>query len=433
MSKRTFRSISVKELEVTQLIEQVGDACVLGIDVAKQTQFVAVSSRVDVYEALVRFEHPTETRCFYEFVDRLLAADVQVKVALEATGSYGEPLREGLLQRGVQVYRVPAHHVRASAENFDGSPSLHDGKAAMQIARACHREPLNPWRPTPAEQRDLRAATDCLGLYEDMWGRLVNRLEACLAKHWPELSRGLALDSATVLMLLTEFGGPAQVVRRADEARTRMQQVGGSFLRPAKIDAIIDGAATTTGVPIRAEELRLVQIVARELQEAKRHLNAERKRVEALQTPVHDTPLAGLVGRVTVATLIANSLNPLDYDSPSQLVRAFGLQLVVDQSGKSKRGRPHISKRGSAKGRQLLYFATLRLIKNDAVVGAYFRKKRERDGGRSGVNGVVAVMRKLVRAMWHVARGNEFDATKLFDTTRLKQWIKRDTATSEAA
>lgn len=29
-------------------------------------------------------------------------------------------------------------------------------------------------------------------------------------------------------------------------------------------------------------------------------------------------------------------------------------------------------------------------------------------------------MRKLIRALWHVARGEQFDSTKLFDVSRLK-------------
>ena len=32
---------------------------------------------------------------------------------------------------------------------------------------------------------------------------------------------------------------------------------------------------------------------------------------------------------------------------------------------------------------------------------------------------VVAVMRKLARALWHVGQGKRFDAAKLFDVSRL--------------
>ena len=37
-----------------------------------------------------------------------------------------------------------------------------------------------------------------------------------------------------------------------------------------------------------------------------------------------------------------------------------------------------------------------------------------RDGGRFKGRAVTAVMRKVVKALWHVARGEPFDSRKLF-------------------
>ena len=53
-----------------------------------------------------------------------------------------------------------------------------------------------------------------------------------------------------------------------------------------------------------------------------------------------------------------------------------------------------------------------------------YLKKVKRDGGRAKVRAVVAVMRKLVMALWHVARGAEFDARKLFDVRRLEVEVR---------
>ncbi len=63
--------------------------------------------------------------------------------------------------------------------------------------------------------------------------------------------------------------------------------------------------------------------------------------------------------------------------------------------------------------------AALRLIYRDPIVRAWYRKKVARDGGRTKIKAVVAVTRKLVLALWHVARGEAFDASKLFDARRL--------------
>ena len=41
------------------------------------------------------------------------------------------------------------------------------------------------------------------------------------------------------------------------------------------------------------------------------------------------------------------------------------------------------------------------------------------DGGKKA-KGVIALMRKFAKALFHVARGAVFDSTKLFDISRLQ-------------
>ena len=81
-------------------------------------------------------------------------------------------------------------------------------------------------------------------------------------------------------------------------------------------------------------------------------------------------------------------------------------------------GKLKITKRGSGIARKFLYLAALRLIKDDAVAAAWYRN-RKCYRAELKKKAVVAVMRKLVRALFHVARGSAFDSTKLFDTRRL--------------
>ena len=79
-----------------------------------------------------------------------------------------------------------------------------------------------------------------------------------------------------------------------------------------------------------------------------------------------------------------------------------------------------ITKRGSGPARQYLFMATLRLLQKDEVVKAWYEKKVRRDGGIK-LKAIVAIMRKLARALWYVARGDRFDSTKMFDVRRLKR------------
>ncbi len=61
----------------------------------------------------------------------------------------------------------------------------------------------------------------------------------------------------------------------------------------------------------------------------------------------------------------------------------------------------------------------MRMVQRDLVVGAWYRRKVQRDGSKPRFNTLVAVMRKLGLAIWHVAHGEHFDSRKLFDTHAL--------------
>jgi hypothetical protein len=62
--------------------------------------------------------------------------------------------------------------------------------------------------------------------------------------------------------------------------------------------------------------------------------------------------------------------------------------------------------------------AALRFVKDDAAALSWCRARKGYKADQK-IKAVVALMRKLARALWHVARGEAFDATKLFDTRRL--------------
>ncbi len=106
------------------------------------------------------------------------------------------------------------------------------------------------------------------------------------------------------------------------------------------------------------------------------------------------------------------------YDNASCVEKAFGLNLKVKSSGKYK-GQLKITKRGPSLSRKYQYMAALRMIMNDKVTNAWYQAKLRRDGNVKK-KAVIAVMRKLVRALWYVARGEEFDSSKLFNVKILK-------------
>jgi transposase len=121
---------------------------------------------------------------------------------------------------------------------------------------------------------------------------------------------------------------------------------------------------------------------------------------------------------MTACVLFGDVGDPCAYHSAAAFEKALGLNLKVRSSGETK-GQLHITKRGPGRSRQYLYLAALRFIRENAVVRAWYEKRTAFAGGLKR-KAVVAVMRKLARALVHVARGADFDASKLFDTRRLE-------------
>ncbi len=124
-----------------------------------------------------------------------------------------------------------------------------------------------------------------------------------------------------------------------------------------------------------------------------------------------------VVGQATAAVVVSEAGDPTQFTSPAAYLKATGLNLAERSSGKHK-GALKISKRGSSLARRYLFLAALRLIQRDPLVRAWYAKRLRRNGGVK-LKGVVAVMRKLVRALWHVARGAVFDSALLFDASKL--------------
>src|SRR5262249_30094105 len=105
------------------------------------------------------------------------------------------------------------------------------------------------------------------------------------------------------------------------------------------------------------------------------------------------------------------------YASARQLEKACGLNLREKSSGEH-RGRLSITKRGPGVVRQVLFMFALRMIQKSPAVHAWYMRRRgylEDSKQRA----IVAVMRKLVRALFRVAKGEAFDESKLFDLRRL--------------
>jgi hypothetical protein len=304
-------------------------------------------------------------------------------------------------------------------ELYDGVPSLHDAKAAYLLGRLHLDGASQRWREPAPERRELSAAVAELELHQGSYQRHLNRLEAQLSRHWPEVLGLLGLDSVTLLSLLIEYGSAQAVANQTEAAEALMRRSGRGGLTEAKVVQVLASAGTTLGVPCLEQERRYLSALASEALHSYRGLQQVRHALEQrVAADPQLAPMAALVGRVTSAVLIASLGSPLNFPNVASYLKGLGLNLKEHSSGKHQ-GQLKITKRGPARARQYLYLAVLRWLQREPLIAAWYQAKLQRDGGHLKGKALVALMRKLAKAVWHVARGQDFDAERLFDRQAL--------------
>lgn len=413
MKKRAYRSVSVKDVEIQEVLKQLSAGAVwVGVDIAKADFQAVIRDAEGKVERPWKVRQPSEIQ---EFVARLarIAEKHPLVVAMESTGTYGDALRQALTDRGLAVHRVSAKAVCDYAEIYDGVPSQHDGKDAAVVAELTAQGKSRAWpcRDASVDDAELRGEVLWLDTQQGIRQLWRGRLEALLARHWPEVGDLAELDSATLLQVLREYGGPQAFGQ--DPAARRNIAKWGRALAPGKAQALLESARTTVGVRMNAGSQETMKRYAEQAWQARQNVRAAQAKL-AERASVHPVlrRMGVAVGESTACVLWVTVGDPREFSCGAAYRKALGLNLKERSSGQHQ-GQLKITKRGPSLARRWLYFAALRAIQHQPVE-TWYKKKKQKDQERGG-RGVVAVMRKLALAVYAVAKGpEEFDREQLF-------------------
>ena len=414
MKREAYRAVAVKQVFVESLVaDKAGVAAVVGLDVAK-SDFLATVRWSDG-----RFERPWRAKSPEEIPDMIhrlqrLADGRSLTIAMESTGTYGDALRQALTDAKLTVHRVSGKAVHDYAEIFDGVPSQHDGKDAAMVAELAAMGKSSPWPYEPLAEADqeLRYWVERMDVQQRIEMLWLGRLEALLARHWPEATQYLELNSETLLQVLVAYGGPAALAADAKAAK-RLKGWGGFFLNNEKIARFLQVSASSVGVRQTAVDRRRMEEYAQAALLAKHEVRKASGTLEKLaQSHAIIARHAAVVGWATACVLWVHLGDPADYHCAEAYRKAMGLNLKERSSGRYQ-GQLKITKRGPGAVRRWLYFAAMRLVQQPDVVEWYELKKGQRLKG--GKRALIAVMRKLALGLHVVGVGEEpFDARRLF-------------------
>lgn len=420
-TKRSYRAKEINVVSVSSIVaDREGCRGSVGIDVGKDDLFVMLRWEDGKFAGPWHAQNTTGIRGIVEFLV-LLARGRKLIVAMEPTGTYGDALRYALTQGGLNVHQVKGKASHDYAEILDGVPSQHDRKDAAVVAELAGVGKSTPW-PYDAESVENQERTYWVQRVEAAQGTMqvwTGRLEGLLARHWPEATKVLQLNSTSLLKTLAHYGGPAEVSADAGAAK-RLAGWGRRLLTPAKISALLETAQETVGVPQGEYDGEWLRDCANEILGGRRTKQQAKRELKRLgEGNAVLSRLGRAVGYATASVLWAYLGNPQDYHCGAAYRKAMGLNLKERSSGKWK-GQLRITKRGPGAVRRWLYLAAMRLLRDEGVRG-WFEAKKARDGNRGG-KALVGVMRKLALALYRVAAEDvAFDAGKLFPGKPLKQ------------
>jgi transposase len=413
-SRRTYRAISVKQVNLELLSEGQGDQGVhVGFDMGKAEVLTVVRWADGRLERPWLVKNPDEIQVLAGLLTRL-AAERPLTLAMEPTGTYGDALRQALSDAGLRLHRVGAKAAHDYAEIFDGVPSQHDGKDAAVVAElaAIGKSVEWPYKPPNEVDQEMAYHVDWMDAQQRQYSMWLGRLEGLLARHWPEATRWMSLSSATLLGVLQRYGGPAGLAQDS-KASVELKRRGGPFLAGEKIRGLIRSAATSMGVRQTAIDVRRMQRYTEQALAARSEIAKSRRRLKELACGNGVIQRqAEAVGVATACVLWVHLGDPNEYHCAEAYRKAMGLNLTERSSGMYQ-GKLRISKRGFSQVRRWLYFGVLRLVASGPVQRWYGQKKAK--DGNQAKRALIGVMRKLALALYRVGVNEEsFDVWRLF-------------------
>jgi transposase len=417
MKRKAYRATAVNRVSEAELVKgREGQTLVVGMDQGKFEHLAVARWPDGQLERPWRVASPEQVP---ELVDllRRLAQGRSLTVALEPSGTYGDPLRQAVNDAGIAVVRVSPKAAHDYAEVFDGVPSQHDGKDAAVVAELAALGKSTPWPyEVPARwEQEVACCVDWMDAQQSLLTMWLGRLEALLARHWPEATRVLKkLSSATLLHAVAAYGSPAALAAD-EEAETQLAAWGGYYLKADKRQRLLASAAGSIGVRCSDAERAQLMDYAEQALQARAEVRHAQQRLRRL---VKDQPVLQAMGRAvgiaTACVLWAHLGDPRHYSSGPAYRKAMGLNLVERSSG-IYQGKLKISRRGHGQVRRWLYFSVLRLARRELRTWYQDHKSKE---GHDSKRVLIGIMRRLALAVYQVgAHQAIFDVRKLFPGT----------------
>jgi transposase len=333
----------------------------------------------------------------------------EIIIGFESTGPYAEPLYHYFKNKPVRLVQINPMHSKRVKELAGNSPNKTDRKDPRVIAdiislghaltlvvpegAAAHLRRL-----TQGRERALKART-----------AMLNQLQHLIFVIFPEfLSIMKNISTKTAAYLLKDHACPERIVGLGLDDLTRvMKKISRGRLGRQRAEQLFEAAKNSVGIGEGKASI-LLEIA---------HLNAmianEDRFIASLEKQMgcylEQIPYSGSLlsikglGVVTVAGLIGEVGDFKKFDTHAEIMKLAGFDLFEVSSGQHQ-GQRHISKRGRALMRKLLFFASINTVRSQGIMHARYHQMLDR--GMLKMKALIAISRTLLRLIFALARDN---------------------------
>ena len=376
-----------------------------GIDVASETHVLA---RLDGDGRPIGKPTPfAEDREGYAKLLALLGPE-PVLIAIEATGHYWKNLFAALAAAGHRVALLnPIVARRFQEAGLERTKT--DAIDAYALARLAFEKRPAPTELNDAAVEDLRELVRHRDRLRGDFDDRVRQLHRLVDLGFPEFTRYVrSLDTMLATALLAAYPTAQAFAKASPRCVAKLRFDGRHFVGLELAERLVEAAKRSVGQHHGPAYGLQARHICQDLDLGRRRLSEIERDIEGfIEAHEVGSLLATIdgIGALSAARLIAAVGDPARFRSAGALAAYVGVVPALRQSGKRTTTRSSIAPHGNARLRCSLWMPVLGAVRRNAWLKAFY--DRLRANGKPPKVALVAAMRKLLHAVYSVARNRQ--------------------------
>jgi len=333
-----------------------------------------------------------------------------IRIGMEATGIYHNNLRDYLISRGYTVYCTNPMLVSNSRKSASPRMTKTDKIDAIAVCRHLmhNLDKLHPYTPPLYHLVELKQFTRDYSNNKEILAKEKSELKRLLQIIFPEFLKHFNPFSKWALELLYNYPLP-------------------SYYKGLHIDSLANRIATHTN---HFDQAKIIKRIAKESIGNSNGLNShlikfcvsnilhfqsqnkELKRVITNTIKLYPKILSiPGIGPITGATILGETGDINRFPNKHKYTSLFGIEPIVYESGKFKRKRTHLSKRGSKYLRTAIFCAATMVCVSPKVKDNKFRRKYHKMMSRDNKHYytvIFAIAKNMVHTIYKILKTDSF-------------------------